>query len=189
MPPRFRVTTDPDAATDERTVVLTPSRAFGDGRHESTRMCLQALAAFAPRAPFRLLDVGSGSGVLAIGAAKLGAEAVGVEIDAAANDAARANARRNGVEGRTTFGEAWPPGKFEVVIANILRDTLLELAPLVTARLAPGGLLVLSGIVSTDVPAIIARYAPALGARRPELFERGPWRAAVWRHASKSGPE
>lgn len=180
-PPRFRVvTTDLDEPLDARTIVLSPSRAFGDGRHESTRTCLQALAAFAPAPPFRMLDVGSGTGVLAIAAAKLGGSAVGVEIDEAANAHATRDAIRNGVASVVRFGTEWPDGAFDVVVANILREILLAIADRIAERLAKRSLLVLSGLVSTDVPAIVARYAPLVGAR-PEIFERGPWRTLVFR--------
>jgi ribosomal protein L11 methyltransferase len=144
-------------------------------------MCLQALAVFAPRGRFRMLDVGSGSGILSIAAAKLGGEAVGVEIDAEANEIAAENARRSGVADRVAFGDAWPGGCFEVVVANILRTVLVDLANDIVLRLAPAGVLVLSGLVSTDVPETVARYAPLLDGRRPEIFERGPWRTLVWR--------
>ena len=177
IPPRFRVVESPSAESDARTIVLAPSRAFGDGTHETTRMCVQALAAFAPRRPFTMLDVGSGSGILSIAAAKLGGTAVGVEIDEAANEAARRNASLNRLD--LTFQTTWPEGTFDVVVANILRDILLELAPDIAARAR--GTLVLSGLVSTDVPAVIARYARWRSGRRPDLFERGPWRALVWR--------
>ncbi|AUX38288.1 MULTISPECIES: 50S ribosomal protein L11 methyltransferase [Sorangium] len=189
VPPRFRVVTGPwDAEADERTIVLGPSHAFGDGRHESTRMCLQALAAFAPRGGFRLLDVGSGTGILSIAAAKLGGEAIGVDIDAAAIAIAAESARRSAVEARVRFATTWPDGGFDLVVANILRDVLTELAPLIAARLAPLGTLILSGLVSTDVPEIVARYAPLLAGRRPEIFERGAWRTLVWRLAARREP-
>lgn len=184
IPPRLRVLLGSwEGEPDARTIVLTPSPAFGDGRHETTRMCLQALAVFAPRDRFRMLDVGSGSGILSIAAAKLGGEAVGVEIDAEANEVAAENARRSGVADRVTFGHAWPNGRFEVVVANILRAVLVDLADDIVLRLAPGGLLILSGLVSTDVPETVARYASLLEGRRPEIFERGPWRTLVWRLA------
>lgn len=189
VPPRFRVVAGPwDGEVDERTIVLGPSHAFGDGRHESTRMCLQALAAFAPRSGFRLLDVGSGTGILSIAAAKLGGEAIGVDIDAAAIAIAAESARRSGVEARVRFATAWPDGTFDIVVANILRDVLAELAPLIVARLAPMGTLILSGLVSTDVPEMVARYAPLLAGRRPEIFERDAWRTLVWRLAARPSP-
>ncbi|WP_437878478.1 50S ribosomal protein L11 methyltransferase [Sorangium sp. So ce513] len=189
VPPRFRVVSGPwDAQVDERTIVLGPGHAFGDGRHPSTRMCLQAIAAFAPRGGFRLLDVGSGTGILSIGAAKLGGEAIGVDIDAAAVAIAEENARRSAVEARVRFATTWPDGAFDVVVANILREVLTALAAPIVARLAPSGTLVLSGLVSTDVPEIVARYAPLLAGRRPEIFERDAWRTLVWRLAARPAP-
>jgi ribosomal protein L11 methyltransferase len=71
----------------------------------------------------------------------------------------------------------------EVVVANILRGVLLALADEIVVRLAAGGLLILSGLVSTDVPEMVARYAPRLERRRPEIFERGAWCTLVWRAA------
>lgn len=185
VPPRFLVAVG-EGISDARTIVLAPSHAFGDGTHETTRMCLQALAVFAPRPPFRMLDVGSGTGILSIGAAKLGGAAVGVEIDEAANECARRNAALNGAS--LTFGTEWPDPSvcFDAIVANILRDVLLELAPAIASRLARPGLLVLSGLVSTDVPAVIARYGPLLDGARPEIFERDAWRALVWRVIASS---
>lgn len=186
---------------DPRTLVLARSGAFGDGSHETTQMCLQALVAFAPPPPLRLLDVGSGTGILSIAAAKLDASAtaVGVEIDHASNAAARENARLNGVHERVAFDAAWPEATFPIVIANILRGVLVDLADRIVERCAPGGVLVLSGLVSTDVPEVSSRYMRALGVAvavavadaveptarpvpsRPDVFERGPWRALVFR--------
>jgi ribosomal protein L11 methyltransferase len=182
--PRFRVA-EGEGVPDERTIVLTASGAFGDGTHETTQMCLQALVAFAPPPPFRLLDVGSGTGILSLAAAKLAPDvsALGIEIDPEANRVATENARRNGVAERVSFGTTWPEGAFPFVIANILRAVLVELAPAIVGRCAPSARLVLSGLVSTDVPAIVACYAPLLGGARPEIFERGPWRTLVWRIA------
>jgi ribosomal protein L11 methyltransferase len=183
--PRFRIVHHAGAA-DARSIVLVPSAAFGDGRHESTQMCLMALAAFAPGAGFRMLDVGSGSGILSIAAAKLGGHSLGVEIDPAANAVARTNACASGVADAVAFDTSWPDGPFDVVVANILRDVLLELADDIVHRLASGGLLVLAGLVSTDVPVVLARYAPALGNRRPDIFERSSWRTLLWRASPSS---
>jgi ribosomal protein L11 methyltransferase len=163
-------------------IVLVPSAAFGDGRHPTTRMCLQAVRAFAPAAPFRMLDVGSGTGVLAILAVKRGASAaIGVEIDEEANRVATRNATNNGVGTEATFASSWPEGAFELVVANILRDVLLALRTEILARVADGGTLVLSGLTSTDVPVLIAAYAPLLDDTRPDIFASDDWRTLVWR--------
>lgn len=167
-------------------IAVVESRAFGDGSHPTTRVCLDAVRALAPlgATPWRMLDFGSGTGVLAIGAAKLGAqEAIGVEIDEAALSVSEENARRNGVTERVAFARSLDAvsGAFELVVANILRDVVVAFAEPLVARLAANGALVLSGLVATDTPVVIAAYAPRLAGRRPEIYERGDWRALVWR--------
>jgi ribosomal protein L11 methyltransferase len=183
VPPRFRIVRAPRGGDEGTlcTLVMRPSHAFGDGTHETTRTCLQALAAFCPKGPFRMLDVGSGTGILSIAAAKLGGAAIGVEIDERANEVAALAAHDNEVEGAVSFTSSWPDGVFDVVVANILRDVLLALAPAIVARLAPHGLLVLSGLVSTDVPAVVARYGPSLPRHRLDVFERDVWRTLTYR--------
>jgi ribosomal protein L11 methyltransferase len=166
-------------------VVLEKGVGFGDGRHATTVLCMQAIAALAPRehGAWRMLDFGSGSGILAIAAAKLGAHVRAVEIDEQARDHAQANARLNSVSDRIALSRLLEPtdGTFELVVANILRRVLLDHAPALVERVAPGGALVLSGLVSTDVPEVGARYASLLGGRRPEVYERDDWRALAWR--------
>ena len=172
----------------ETGIVLAKSFAFGDGSHPTTRLSLQAVRALAPRTrieagePWRLLDFGSGTGILAIAAAKLGASAVGVEIDDVALAVAPENARLNAVEDRVTFVRTLSdaPGPFNLIVANILAGVLAQYAPDLVSRLAPNGTLILCGLVSTDVPLLIATYAPLLGARRPDIYERDEWRALVW---------
>jgi ribosomal protein L11 methyltransferase len=110
----------------------------------------------------RVLDYGCGSGVLAIAAAKLGApEVVGTDIDAQALDAARANSERNAVDARYTEPGQLPAGKFDVVLANILATPLRLLAPMLLARVAPEGSLVLSGVLQRQADELIATYARA----------------------------
>lgn len=166
-------------------VRLADSRAFGDGSHETTRLSLEAVNALAPRdrEGWRLLDFGSGSGILAIAAAMRGATAVGVEIDEAALAVSVENARTNDVTERTSFLRSLEdaPGPFDLVVANILAGVLVAFADALVVRLASNGALVLCGLVATDVPVLIATYAPLLEARRPEIYERGEWRALVWR--------
>ena len=168
---------------DEGRLVIDPGPGFGDGSHDTTQLCLQALAALAPRSgPWRMLDFGSGSGILAIGAAKLGAVVDAVEIDAAARAHAERNARANGVDdrirhARTLEGLRAP---YDLIVANILRGVLLDVALALTACLTPGATLVLSGLVSTDVPEVSVSYTSLLG-EPPEVYERGDWRALVWR--------
>lgn len=186
VPPRFAIVPVGLVAPPSRIpILITPSVAFGDGSHETTCLCLQAVGALAPRdRAWRMLDFGSGTGVLAIGAVKLGARAVGVEISELAIAAARENARLNGVE--IAFVRSLPDERFDLVVGNILRGVLVDNASEVLHRVAEGGTLVLSGLASTDVPDVSARYAKETG-RRPEVYERGEWRALVWRALSPTG--
>jgi ribosomal protein L11 methyltransferase len=183
--PRWLVVPSDGAVPDGMLCVrLVDGRGFGDGTHPTTALCLQALAALAPRGGgFRLLDFGSGSGILSVAAAAhLGAVVDAVEIDALAIDHAARNIRANGVDGRvrqlTALDEA--AGPYDFIVANILRSVLVSFAEPLASRLAPGGVLVLSGLVSTDTPEVSARYTQLLESR-PEIYEREEWRALVWR--------
>ncbi|MDE2370345.1 MAG: 50S ribosomal protein L11 methyltransferase [Burkholderiales bacterium] len=152
----------PAAAT--RVIRLDPGLAFGTGTHPTTRMCLRWIAA-AP-APFaRVLDYGCGSGILAIGAALHGAARIdAVDIDPAAVQATRENAARNGVAA-TTLTPALPDaahGEYDLVLANILATPLKLLAPLLCAHVAPGGRLVLAGILERQADELKAAYAGRL---------------------------
>jgi len=140
---------------------IDPGRAFGSGSHPTTRLCLRFLAErMHPGA--QVLDYGCGSGVLAIGAARLGAgQALGVDIDPEAVDTARENARRNGVEACTRF---WLPGEepvrsHDVVVANILARPLQALAPLLAERVSPGGWLALAGLLEAQAESVAQAYA------------------------------
>jgi ribosomal protein L11 methyltransferase len=166
-------------------IVLADSHAFGDGSHETTRLSLEAVGALAPRdrAGWRLLDFGSGTGILTIAAAIRGATAFGIEIDEGALAVSAENARLNDVASRTTFVRSLDEvrGSFDLVVANILAGVLVAFADALVARLASKGALVLCGLVATDVPVLVATYTPLLEGRRPEIYERGEWRALVWR--------
>lgn len=162
---------------------LGAGAGFGDGAHETTQLCLQAIAATSPKhGAWQLLDFGSGSGILAIAAAKLRARVDAVEIDEAAIAHAHENARLNAVDQQILFQRSLDglPGPYALIVANILRPVLLQAAPALAARLSPGKTLVLSGLVATDVPEIIARYSPLLAGRRPTIHQRGEWRAVVF---------
>jgi ribosomal protein L11 methyltransferase len=151
MPPR------PDAIN----IRLDPGLAFGTGTHPTTRLCLQWLLRHPPCGA-RVLDYGCGSGVLAIAAAKLGArDVVGTDIDEQALIAAGANSERNSVAARYTAPDALPAEAFDVVFANILANPLRLLAPVLLARVAPGGALILSGILQRQADDLIAAYARA----------------------------
>jgi ribosomal protein L11 methyltransferase len=134
-------------AGDAVELVLDPGMAFGTGLHPTTQQCREALSTL-PLEGKSVLDVGTGSGILAIAAAKRGASpVVAVDTDALAVDAARENAVRNGVAIPVGEGSAADvPGRFEVVIANIVSPVLQRIAPDLVARLSGGGTLLVAGI-------------------------------------------
>lgn len=148
---------------DRLELVVDPGPTFGHGGHATTRLVLGALVDHAPGAS-SVLDVGCGSGVLAIAAAALGAShVVAVDVDADAVAATVANARRNGVEVDVRHGSVEPAlGRFPLVVANLLAVTLRQLAPLLAASVEPGGLLVVSGLLADQRPAVEAALAPPL---------------------------
>ena len=138
---------EPDRDSVE--IVLDPGMAFGTGLHPTTQQCLEALSTLQLEGR-SVLDVGTGSGILAIAAAKRGASpVVAVDTDPLAVDAARENAVGNGVAIPVGVGSAAEvPGRFEVVIANIVAPVLQRIAPHLAARLASGGTLLLAGITA-----------------------------------------
>jgi ribosomal protein L11 methyltransferase len=147
----------PDAAT--HVIRLDPGLAFGTGTHPTTRMCLRWIAEHARPWP-RVLDYGCGSGILAVGAALHGGRQIdAVDIDPAAVEATRNNAQANGVALCVALPDA-ARGHYPLVLANILATPLKLLAPLLAAHVAPGGNLVLAGILSRQADELRAAYAP-----------------------------
>src|SRR4051812_15538103 len=149
---------EPPAAA-QQVIRLDPGLAFGTGTHPTTRMCLRWIASHAPQGQ-RVLDYGCGSGILAIGAAKFGAASVdAVDIDEAAVRSTEDNARANGVQLAAGLPER-ASGHYQTVLANILATPLKVLAPLLCGHVAPGGHLVLAGILSRQADELKAAYAP-----------------------------
>ncbi|HEX3451992.1 MAG TPA: 50S ribosomal protein L11 methyltransferase [Solirubrobacteraceae bacterium] len=184
-----------EAADDRRAepaheIVIDPGRAFGTGAHATTRMCLELLLALASERAVRgpLLDVGSGSGVLAIAAAGLGfAPVLALDHERESVDAARANAAVNGVQLDVRQADLragplpWlaagdpPPGPL-VLLANLLRPLLLDLARTIT--LAPAQMIA-SGLLVEQVDEVVAVFGERLALREHCRRVSGEW-AAVW---------
>jgi ribosomal protein L11 methyltransferase len=147
--------------THARQVIrLDPGLAFGTGTHPTTRMCLRWIASRGNLAAKRVLDYGCGSGILAIGAAKFGATDIdAVDIDEAAVEATRLNAQANGAQLKAGLSDL-ATGRYDVVLANILATPLKVLAPLLCEHVAPGGSLVLAGILERQADELKLAYAP-----------------------------
>lgn len=170
---------------DGVTLVINPGAAFGTGRHETTMLCLEAIEdLMAPGA--RVADVGCGSGILAIAAAKLGAACVVAnDIEAAAVEATRENAEANGVAERiiVTKSPVPPSGEvFDLVVANIYSDTLVALSAPLAACVGCGGALVLSGIEANRSGDVERAYL-AQGLHRECVRTRGEWAVLVFRRS------
>jgi ribosomal protein L11 methyltransferase len=172
---------EPDAADSGRlAVVIEPGRAFGTGGHATTRGCLELLertldAGMARRA----LDVGTGSGILAIAAARLGVPAVtAIDLDPDAVAAARANAERNGVAMQVDAVVAdfrtWREPAADLVLANLLGATHVAHAGALASRAVPGGRLIAGGILVHEVPAVVGAFVPE-GCALTELVEHEGW--------------
>jgi ribosomal protein L11 methyltransferase len=155
----------PPHAPDERVVAIEPASAFGSGSHPTTRLVVDALDRTVV-AGDRVLDVGCGSGVLSVVAALLGAEVVAIDVDPHAAEATEGNARRNGV-GERVLASARPlaavaadDAPFDVVAANLLAPVIHELAPSLVAAVAPGGVLIASGLLEDRWEATTALLGP-----------------------------
>jgi ribosomal protein L11 methyltransferase len=142
----------------KQVIRLDPGLAFGTGTHPTTRMCLRWISQH-PTTGQRVLDYGCGSGILAIGAARFGAAAIdAVDIDPAAVQSTMANAEANHVKIDAGLPEL-ASGTYQLVLANILATPLKMLAPLLCSHVAPGGSLVLAGILERQADELKAAYA------------------------------
>ena len=172
------------ARPGEVVVCMEPGMAFGTGLHPTTRLCLSALEDHL-RAGDYVLDVGTGSGILAIAAAKLGAAHVmALDIDPTAVEVARGNVLLNGVADRVavhvgTLESLWPRiRESQVIVVNILAPTIIEMTSQLAAKLAPEGCLICSGILLEQAPAVKAALAE-VGLRVVEQRSEGDWVALV----------
>jgi ribosomal protein L11 methyltransferase len=175
-------------------IEIEAALAFGTGHHGTTRGCLLALdhVAKSPQTPRRILDVGTGTGILAMAAARaLRQSVVATDIDIGSVRVARENARLNRSGGRITFihadGLSAPEirgrGPFDLIFANILLGPLKRLAAPIRSVLAPGGCIVLSGILHAQANALLAAYRPLRLERR---FELEGWTTLVLRRGVRS---
>ncbi len=181
------------ARPDDVVLDMDPGRAFGTGAHASTRLCLVELDAMSlgghagRRAVRRFLDVGTGSGILAVAAAKLwpAASGVAIDIDPEAVAAAMENRDRNGVADRLVCAAAPVTaiaGTFDLVTANIQADVLESLREAIIERAAPGGTVILSGLLSGEAEAVGTAYAALPGCRLAglrRLADDPEWSCAV----------
>lgn len=158
---------NPPVAENQVAIEIDPGMAFGTGTHATTRLCLEAIAAQLDKGqrPLRLLDVGTGSGILAIGAAALGCDqVVANDIDPIACGVARENVARNNRENQVTVTDE-PleniDGTYDLVVANILAEENIRLKAALLERLQPGGWLILSGILKEKEFLVTAAFAGA----------------------------
>jgi len=181
---RFRIAPVWDApAVDARTLVVDPGRAFGTGTHETTRLCLAAIETLgAHRHLGRALDLGAGTGLLAIAASRLGAApVVATDVDPEATASSALHARLNAAPVRVVRadgGRGLRDGAFDLVLANLMALFLVDRAAEVRSLLAPGGALVLSGLLVGDVDEVRAVYDPLCGTPRVQALDE--WAALVY---------
>lgn len=184
LTPSWLAATIPDSGPR---VVLDPENAFGSGEHGSTRGALALLERHLKRGD-RVLDLGSGSGILSIAAVRLGAgAAIGIECDAEAVAVAERNAAANGVTDRTVFltGDAHDlipvAGPAEMIVSNILRTVNVTLLPVIQPMLTAGGLAIFAGMEENEE----SLFRPALAAAgfvvEDEVRDAGWWSVAVRR--------
>lgn len=174
---------------DRKPILIEPKMAFGTGHHPTTALCLEAFADCAKAGRIgpgkRFLDLGTGSGILGIGLCKLGLTGVGLDIDPQAVWCAAENVRLNQVEAAMSLGVGGAgslaeDAVFDIVAANILAAPLVAMAGRLVRHVAPGGVLVLSGILVEQAPDVAAAYRAA-GLAEPETRLSGEWASLIWR--------
>ena len=176
------------ARKGQAVIVLDPGLSFGTGQHPTTAFCLeQVLKQRRIGQAQSFLDIGTGSGILAIAAARLGYGPVSAfDFDPESVRAARANVRQNGVADRVriarrdlTKPSGQPPGKYPVICANLISSLLLSERERILAHLGPGGILVVAGILKEEFGRVQAAYEAA-GLRLIASRTRGEWRSGAF---------
>lgn len=174
------------AHTKRQEIIIEPKNAFGTGHHASTVLCLEALSDLIERKRLGkrawFLDLGCGSGILGIAACKCGLSGTGLDID----PVAIANSRENRELNEATNLELLKGGlgkigneKFDLIMANILAQPLIEMAPKIASALKKDGCLILGGILDTQADAVAQAYIDC-GLGEPRQLARDEWRALVW---------
>jgi ribosomal protein L11 methyltransferase len=169
-------------------LVLDPGRAFGTGQHETTRLCVDAMVELAAAGlqPRRIVDLGCGSGILALAAVRLfpaAARIVAVDNDPEATETTRENAEHNKLGERLEIATGTAlelDDAFDLILANIRPSVLIPIADQLAQRLAPGGLVVLSGILGEEAEAVLAAYT-GLGLRLHLRRDLNEWCALILR--------
>ena len=212
-----------DPGPGDLVIVLDPGMAFGTGLHPTTQTCAELVEDLV-RPGARVLDLGTGSGILAIQAAHLGARIVDAwDVDPTAAEVARANAQANGVESVVWVRQASLPGtrpsafgpgasevsagggsetpgrggfqahpdpieqpveRYDLIVANIIANVLLDLAPVLWTALRPGGDCITSGIIAERLPEVAERF-DAVGFETAAIVERGDWRTCHLRRPTE----
>ena len=170
-----------------KTLTIDAGLAFGSGEHGSTRGCLRALEMVAHRHPARMVDMGCGSGILAMAAAKLlNRQVLAIDNDPWSVRTTAQNAALNGLRTqiRPRLGRGWlgvPRGQqFDLIFANILARPLCLMARDLAAHLAPGGTAILAGLLATQIPMVLAAHLRQ-GLHLERTLREGPWATMVLR--------
>jgi ribosomal protein L11 methyltransferase len=185
LPPWKR---DKDLQNSLIPVIIHPKMAFGTGHHPTTTLCLEALARIRSQGNWppksHILDVGTGSGILAIAAALLGSSCLALDIDPVAVDNARENIEANGVQGKVQLfcgdvSSLGPRCCYPLVIANILAGPLIRMAPVLADFVADQGILLLSGVLESQAESVAQAYA-VQGLGNPQIAHSGEWTSLLW---------
>lgn len=170
-------------------ILIEPKMAFGTGHHQTTALCLEGLDRLFATGEIRtgqsFLDLGTGSGILGIAAAKLGLSGLAIDIDPVAIDNARENVALNGVEdvvelGTGSIESVLKDRRFDCILANILANPLIDMAEAICGRLSAPGVLILSGILREQAERVIAAYTEQ-GMPSPTQSHRGEWTLLIFR--------